>query len=72
MRKTLIFRNIIQEQIQENWAGSKSIVAWEINKVMPGTQLYRILSKIEIAHRSTTESHSKYRSIIVKFSDWGF
>ena len=39
---------------------------------MPQIQLHQILSQIERAHRSTTESHSTYRSIIVNFSDWGF
>ena len=39
---------------------------------MPEIQLHQILAKIERAHRSTTESHSKYQPIIVKFSDWGF
>ena len=72
MRKTLIFRTIVQEQRKEGWAESKSIVAREINKVMPEMQLHQILSKIERAHHSTTESHSKYQSIIVKLSDWGF
>ena len=39
---------------------------------MPEIQLHQILSKIGRAHRSTTESHSKYQPIIEKFSDWGF
>ena len=72
IRKTLIFKNIIQEQWKESWAESKSIVAREINKVMPEIQLRQILSQIERAHCSTTESHSKYGPIIVNFSDWGF
>ena len=47
MRNSLIFRNIIQEQRKEYWGESKSIVAWEINKVIPEIQLHQILSKIE-------------------------
>ena len=72
VRKTLTFWNIIQEQRKESWAESKSIVARDINKVMPEIQLHQILLKIERAHRSTTESHSKYRPIIVRFSNWDF
>ena len=72
MRKTLIFRNIIQEQRKESWAENKSIVAQEIHKVMPELQLHQILLKIETALCSTTESHSKYQLIIVKFCDWSF
>ena len=46
--------------------------AREINKVMPEVLFSQFLSNMEIAHSSTTESYSKYRPIIVKFSDWGF
>ena len=72
MRKTLIFRNIIQEQRKESWAESKSTVALETDKVMPETQLHQILSKIERVYCSATESHSKYWPVTAKFSDWGF
>ena len=70
--KILIFRNIVQEQREESWAEGNSIVIWGINKVMPEIKLHQILSKKERAHRSTTESPSKHRSIIVKFSCWSF
>lgn len=46
MQHTLIFRNIIQEQRRESWRESTSILAQEINKVMPEIQLEQILLKI--------------------------
>ena len=52
MRKTLVFKNI-QVQRKESWAESKSIVAQEINKVIPEKQFHQILSKIERAFFST-------------------
>ena len=46
MLHTLIFRNIIQDQRRESWRESTSILAQQINKVMPEIQLEQILLKI--------------------------
>ena len=72
MHKTLIFKNIRQNQQKESWDQTKLILDNEIINVIPELEKDFITSKIERAH---TPKGNKYRTIlpiIAKFSEWAF
>ena len=52
MRKTLIFRNIQQDQRRESWDQTKIILANKIKKKMENIDHGVIIKKIERAHRA--------------------
>ena len=77
MRKTLIFRNILQTKNKESWDEIKLTLAKEIKMIMPDVADDIIISKIETAHRAPQKDTNQYStprslSIIAKFIDWDF
>ena len=72
MRKTLIFRNIQQDQRRESWDQTKIILANEIKKKMENIDHGVIIKKIERAHRAKENRHERNLPVIAKFNDWNF
>ena len=58
MRKTLIFRNIHQDQRRESWDQTKIILTNEIKKKMENVDQGVIINKTERTHR-TKENRPK-------------
>ena len=72
MRKTLIFRNIQQDQRRESWDQTKIILANEIKKAMVNIDHGVIIKKIERSHRAKENRPGKNLPVIAKFIDWNF
>ena len=72
MHKTLVFKNIRQQQQRESWDQTKQILANEILNVMPELDQEFIISKTERAHRAKRNNYGTILPVNAKFSDWIF
>ena len=72
MRKTLIFRNIQQDQSRESWDQTNIILANEIKKQKENIDHDVIIKKIERAHRAKENRPGRNLPIIAKFKNWNF
>ena len=72
MRKTLIFRNIQQDQRRESWDQTKITLANEIKKKMENINHVVIVKKIERAHRAKENRPGRNLPITANFNDWNF
>ena len=70
MRKTLIFRNIQQDQRRESWDQTKIILENKIKKKMENIDHGVIIRKIERASRAKENRTGRNLLIIAKFTDW--
>ena len=69
MRKTLVFRNIRQQQTKR-WDQTKRTLANEILNVMPELDKDFIISKTETEIRVKGNNYGTILPVIEKFSDW--
>ena len=72
MRKTLIFRNIQQNQRRESWDQTKIILTNKIKKKKENIDHGVIIKKIERAHRAKENRPGRNLPIIAKFNNWNF
>ena len=70
--KTLIFRNIQQDQRREIWDQTKIILANEIKKKMENINHSVIMKKIERPHRAKEYKPGRDLPVIAKFTECNF